>query len=301
MNISLSHSVVANNTTGSGMRSDLLGNLTADFSLIGDATGGNIVDNGGNLIGTGGAPIDPLLGPLADNGGPTLTHALLAGSPAIDMGDPGFDSDDPDGDPMTDDALPYDQRGAIYARVYGGRIDMGALEVQPQHADFDEDGDVDGLDFLAWQIGFGTTAPNAVKADGDADNDTDVDAADLAAWENAYGAGGGAPLVAALTHSSPSTGSGQAEGRESAVLSAQLVDLAMIADESNGDFGMGIAEWVDEELSPQVTRARGVTELDAAPRSVVPDFGDIAVSRRGENDADAGVAELDAALVETAL
>jgi hypothetical protein len=59
-----------------------------------------------------------LLGPLQDNGGPTLTHALLAGSPAIDAGDPNYT-----GPPFTD------QRG--FARVYNGRIDIGAFEFQP--------------------------------------------------------------------------------------------------------------------------------------------------------------------------
>ena len=42
------------------------------------------------------------------------------------------------------------------------------------------DGFVTGLDFLMWQIGFGTLAPNATKAVGDADGDLDVDGDDLA-------------------------------------------------------------------------------------------------------------------------
>lgn len=59
--------------------------------------------------------LDPRLGPLADNGGPTFTQALLPGSPAISAGDP-------TGAPATD------QRGL--ARVVGGKIDIGAFEVQ---------------------------------------------------------------------------------------------------------------------------------------------------------------------------
>ena len=46
-------------------------------------------------------------------------------------------------------------------------------------ADFDEDGDTDGADFLAWQRGLGTLI-NATHATGDADGDGDVDADDLA-------------------------------------------------------------------------------------------------------------------------
>ena len=40
----------------------------------------------------------------------------------------------------------------------GGRIDMGAFEVQPLEADFDKDGDTDGNDFLIWQAGFNSSA-----------------------------------------------------------------------------------------------------------------------------------------------
>ena len=60
-------------------------------------------------------------------------------------------------------------------------------------ADFDDDGDIDGDDFLAWQAGYlvGTTA-----AEGDTDNDGDVDADDFTAWANAYGTTPAASLTA---------------------------------------------------------------------------------------------------------
>ena len=78
-------------------------------------------DNAGGLLTTTGDQInaDPLLGPLQDNGGPTFTHALLQGSPAIDAGDPNF-TPPPD----------YDQRGADFPRVFNGRVDIGAFEIQ---------------------------------------------------------------------------------------------------------------------------------------------------------------------------
>ncbi|MBN1853006.1 MAG: chitobiase/beta-hexosaminidase C-terminal domain-containing protein, partial [Pirellulales bacterium] len=53
-------------------------------------------------------------------------------------------------------------------------------------SDFDEDGDVDGNDFLVWQCGFGTIG-NAVAADGDADGDQDVDDVDLMHWISQFG------------------------------------------------------------------------------------------------------------------
>ncbi len=55
-----------------------------------------------------------------------------------------------------------------------------------QSADFDQDGDVDGNDFLAWQIGLGT-AMDATLADGDADGDRDVDGDDLLIWQDNFG------------------------------------------------------------------------------------------------------------------
>ena len=57
-------------------------------------------------------------------------------------------------------------------------------------ADFDEDGDIDGGDFLAWQVGFGMT-DGATHGDGDADDNGAVDGADLDIWESQFGSGSG--------------------------------------------------------------------------------------------------------------
>ena len=59
-------------------------------------------------------------------------------------------------------------------------------EFLPPTADFDEDGDVDGTDFLAWQRGFGILT-GATLAQGDANHDGAVTAADLAIWQSDYG------------------------------------------------------------------------------------------------------------------
>jgi len=58
---------------------------------------------------------------------------------------------------------------------------------QNPSADFDQDEDVDGFDFLAWQRGFGTTG-SATLANGDADRDSDVNGDDLAIWIEQYNA-----------------------------------------------------------------------------------------------------------------
>ena len=75
-------------------------------------------DNGGGYLTATGDQIntDPRLGPLQDNGGPTFTHLPASGSPVIDAGDP---------------RLGTDQRGPAFLRVFNGRVDIGAAEVQP--------------------------------------------------------------------------------------------------------------------------------------------------------------------------
>ena len=118
------------------------------------------------------------------------------------MGDPGFTSP-PD----------YDQRGTGFDRIVNGRIDIGAFEVQAAapagSADFDGDGDVDGRDFLAWQRGYGITAPNATKGDGDADDDTDVDGDDLVVWQDQYGT---EPELSAFGALAADASDGEADG-----------------------------------------------------------------------------------------
>jgi hypothetical protein len=67
-------------------------------------------------------------------------------------------------------------------------------------ADFDSDGMVDGADFLAWQVGVGTSA--AGPAQGDANGDMAVDGADLAIWQQKHGI---PPAVATALVPEPAT------------------------------------------------------------------------------------------------
>ncbi len=53
-------------------------------------------------------------------------------------------------------------------------------------ADFDDDHDVDGIDFLIWQRGYNLTGQTD-NSNGDANFDGSVNSADLAVWENQYG------------------------------------------------------------------------------------------------------------------
>ncbi|MBA3484780.1 MAG: autotransporter-associated beta strand repeat-containing protein [Pirellulales bacterium] len=66
-----------------------------------------------------------------------------------------------------------------------GSITVAAAPIAD--ADFDNDGDVDGADFLTWQQGLGLTGAAATNAAGNADGDMDVDGDDLAVWRTEFG------------------------------------------------------------------------------------------------------------------
>ena len=80
-------------------------------------------DPDGNLIGDATSPIDPMLAALANNGGPTQTHRLLPGSPAINAGDP-------TARPARTESRVSINAETVFRRVRGGRLDLGALEIQ---------------------------------------------------------------------------------------------------------------------------------------------------------------------------
>ena len=114
--VALANTIVGQNS------SDVIGQVTANYSLIGDTAGATI--GGANNV----LNVNPDLGPLANNGGPTQTFAFAAASPAIGAGSVPL-AVDPNGNPLT-----TDQRGAPYARVSGGQVDIGAFEHYNVHA-----------------------------------------------------------------------------------------------------------------------------------------------------------------------
>ena len=71
------------------------------------------------------------------------------------------------------------------------------------NGDADFDGFITGLDFLAWQRGFGTSSPHGTASIGDADHDLDVDFADLAIWQAGYGSS--SELSAAVVTDEPNS------------------------------------------------------------------------------------------------
>lgn len=74
----------------------------------------------------------------------------------------------------------------------------------PNGGDFDGDGNVDGMDFLAWQQGFGTST-GALASDGDANVDGKVDGADLLIWEENFGLQSSAASFDAVAVPEPSS------------------------------------------------------------------------------------------------
>lgn len=95
----------------------------------------------------------------------------------------------------TDVMFPSFAAGEVRDELTAG--DTGVLRdlgyaIDFDDADFDSDSDIDGADFLGWQLGFGKGAPGgiALLSDGDANHDGFVSFADLGAWFGQYGTPG---------------------------------------------------------------------------------------------------------------
>ena len=119
----LSHSIIAANDRRM-QQSDLEidgRDVTVEWSVVGHFRDYGAPATPALIEGTGVQwdVLDPGLHPLADNGGLTLTQLLTTDSSALAAGNPNIS-----GAPSTD------QRGL--PRVDGGRIDIGAVEVQSQ-------------------------------------------------------------------------------------------------------------------------------------------------------------------------
>lgn len=65
---------------------------------------------------------------------------------------------------------------------------LAVLELKPHDADFDNDNDVDGADFLTWQRNVGASGLNRI---GDVNHDHVVDNADRTIWSQRFGTPGG--------------------------------------------------------------------------------------------------------------
>jgi hypothetical protein len=179
---------------------------------------GNLI--GGPIHGT----IDAKLGPLVNNGGPTQTTALLPGSPAINAGDPAAVA----GIGTTPQ---FDQRGAPFSRVIGGRIDMGAVEYQPNPlpGDYNFDGTVDAADYTVWRDTLGSTTDLRADSSGPTAGTPNgiIDQADYDFWKSHLGntlAGRGVASVATNPATSVNLGSSDSVSAEAVTIPAENSD-----------------------------------------------------------------------------
>lgn len=118
--LAMDSTIVARNAAsrrGPDLFTDVPGfSFTANYSLVEKPAEAPLHTTapGSNILGE-----DPRLGRLQSLGGSTLVRGLLGNSPARDKGNPAFPR-----------ASATDQRGVRFARVAGGRMDIGAVEQQ---------------------------------------------------------------------------------------------------------------------------------------------------------------------------
>lgn len=130
------------------------------------------------------------------------------GNGSIFLADLGFD---PATGTNWDLSSPGDSIGSFNAAAIDGTITIhpggdlgtpgvfGAAPLPTNNADFDNDGDVDGADFVRWQRGLGQTGLAAGdKSTGDANGDGKVDSADLTIWKAHYHAAPGVVAAGAV-------------------------------------------------------------------------------------------------------
>ena len=207
--VHLDQTIVAGNHDNTGVAPDVAGIMDASRSLIG--------------VGAS------FLGPLADNGGATMTHALLPGSSAINAGDPAAVAG-------TSGVPVHDQRGAPFTRVYGGRIDIGAFELQSTGGlvgDFNRNGVVDAGDYVIGRKQSGSTVAPASGAD--ANGDGKVNDADLVVWKSNFGAAqvtAGSSVVQPLPASELATKSPVASGQVALPLQVTSKDASNVPSDS---------------------------------------------------------------------
>jgi hypothetical protein len=132
--VNLRNTIVAGNFRS--LDSQGYNRIAADLRGTFNGNNNNLIGTLDGSVGTIGTDTDIVnanvqLSPLQNNGGLTLTHIPLSGSPAINAGNNNqipVDSEDLDGDGDTTEKLPFDARNL--ARISGGTVDIGAVEVQ---------------------------------------------------------------------------------------------------------------------------------------------------------------------------
>ena len=135
--VNIRSNIIALNTVSASLNSNAPGGSGPNMfgpinsqghNVIGDSAGFIMTPNTGDQLNVTAAQLN--LGALDNYGGPTQTHALLIPSVAIDAGDDCVAAAAHCGDPNLPQLL-TDQRGTLFPRKEGGRVDAGAFELQP--------------------------------------------------------------------------------------------------------------------------------------------------------------------------
>lgn len=169
--------------------------INVELFEVADVTSGTLVQ-GASLVTLNGLSLPDL---AADNEAAIVLDSAITLSESSDLrgygiritggGNPGFEWQRTGSSSGSVYALGKAYEDGVHK--FGGERDfvlaLSDIDISlPDNADFDGNGTVDGLDFLTWQRGLGSTS-GAKATDGDADNDSDVDADDFAIWLNQYG------------------------------------------------------------------------------------------------------------------
>lgn len=163
--------------------------------------------------------------------------------------------DDAPADPFDD---PANWRASM---VQNGTPGTAGETSEPDSADFNEDGQVDGRDFLAWQRGFGSTT--ADRHDGDANQDGFVNGADLEVWQQQYSTA--VQFSASISPAvSPLLAAPFWLPTKSEVETTPLAEISMSRD-----------------MNDYLLQDRALTAFEPLHAGTEDDFGDIAVYRDG--------------------
>lgn len=251
--LTLDQTIVAKNLGGTGGPDVFIFQplpiLVLRYSLLGINTGtpwsaapvGN-ADSSGNLIGTATSPIAPLLGPLEGNGGTTQTHTLLPGSPAFNAGNP-------DAAAGVGTVPEFDQRGNGFTRVFGGRIDIGALEGEFLNSDpvLSNPGDKNANEGANFNI-------NGLF------NFTDADSGDTHTAMVDWGDGSGVQPITVV----PNSGGGTINGSHTYVDDGNYTLMVRVIDNQGGGDEQTIQVNV-KNIPPTLIVASNQTALEDAP------------------------------------
>ncbi len=173
--------------------------------------------------------------------------------------------------------------------------DPSALPAVIEHGpDFDEDGDIDGRDFLTWQRNHGAT--NATPAQGDANSDGVVGYADLVLWRNFYGTSAGS--FSALTGGDSDEEVASFTSVESSFsdqVAAVIADSEELAEEGTLVEALLIIDTYNDESLTSVTEASAASSTLVGPGQSAPNFDLLfaADDDSSSEDSETAVDELD--------